>query len=80
MSDVISCACSRSDGEGSRMSLPRGVGREQDEMADALRMARGVGDCDQAAVRHPEQGGALEPDGVDDGFEIANPRVAPRSS
>ena len=60
ISETISWACSRAEGEGSRISLPRAYVAVQDEVADALGMQRGKADRERAAVGHPEQRDPLE--------------------
>ena len=71
----MSSAWSRSAGEGSRLQAAPRVGREEDQPADALRVAGGVGDGHRAALRHAQQREALEARGVDDGFEVSHPRL-----
>ena len=60
---------------GSRRSGPARERAEQHEVADALGMARGVGDRDRAALRDAEQREPVELGGVDDGLEIRDQDV-----
>jgi hypothetical protein len=41
--------------------------REQDEVADPIRMTRRVGDRHRASLRYPDQRDALQPSRIDDG-------------
>src|SRR4029077_11000812 len=46
----------------------------QDEFADAVRVARGVGRCDRCPLRYTVEGKPIEPSAVDDRFQILNER------
>ena len=54
---------------------PLGVGAEQDQMADPLRMTGRVGDRHRAALGHTEQREPLQAEVVDDGFEVLHEGV-----
>ena len=55
------------------------VAAVEDEAADALGMPHGVGDRDRRALRHAEQGEAVDARRVDDRLEVGDPALAPRA-
>ena len=52
-----------------------GVGPGEDQPADPLGAARGVGHRHRTALRDPEQREPVEPDGLDHGFQVVDPVV-----
>lgn len=57
------------------MRMAMDISTETDQVADAVRMARCVGDGHGRSLRHPEQGHSVHPGGIDDRREVTDPSV-----